>query len=1172
MRMGVLCGRIAYGSIYAKGNRDNKVKLLDMTPDGLEGKGRDFDEFFKGLIEYKGEIVIFNQSKDLDGNIHTELRYGLEINEKKFRLISAYKKVETPIIEERVSKAGKRLKDKITYKTLEYGAVNLKAKKIYSELDRYCKKVKAKQRSVEGKRVKSPIDWVVRADECKGVYYTDADNFYDGIEFFGMKMVLELKPRELKGVLKELDYILLNQSSGVEGIRSLDEIFLMKDLSNLRSKKWYIINDEKEAEGFFDKLESYNGGISFDLETTGLNINMFGKYGSPYRDKYLSAVESGECTKKADKVVGAVLTIEENVSYYFPCGHDGFKNLYEGDSKYKDKIIDSLVERVKTKNPRTPDIDYFIRETLRLGKEIPLDVILMERLRFILENKHLIIQNITYEWKCCHLYDITVGLNGKCDDPSIMHKLTEKFLVPVKSAPTWDSDLKSMTAHYLKENQMALDDIFTHKKYIDFAVVPYEHARLYAPADGDYTLRLYRYFKEKVMSQGIYRRLDFLYKIECDVARAGGYVEFYGYRFDEGRIAGALDEAEVDRILLEAKLRQVTHPEYVSTLLDLEVKEYQRLVKVKESDGIGFKECRELRKLIDESEVKVNYGSPPQVADLFYEKLGYPMMEGKTVKEAVLTAMKGKKGRDGEYKYPAVDAYIPYKKRCTEIQKFFGNLPSFIWLDGHSFSSFGLIDTATGRMSSSKPNAQQFPKSITSRIIARKKAVFIDADYSQIEARLMLSMAKDPAIEAFKAFDMDIHKYMASVISNVPYSEVTNEMRSDAKAVTFGLAFGMGIFSMAENMGYNDPTREELVKAQDAIDIYFNAFPKLKAFFDGAKEYARNNMHSLTYFGRVRHLSYIGADGRRVANRVASAMDRQAMNTPIQGTAADVFKISLVRMYKFIEFNNLFGLLNISNLIHDEKLLEVNTSVLHIKRIMAEVGLAMEFEIPNFAPQFVGAGVGGSWAGAKSPESEVYIGDMQEIKKLWTKYPIFKDSSITTLRESLQDEVRDTSESVIGYFEGFNRMRRLKRVQDWYGLASADKSHKISDALLGLLRLIREMYFPNISTGKLANHDTINAILNEKGLPFVTLYDIDMGYGTHEVLRDGLCKVLGEVISEDGLYECVDRLIQSGEYRDIILNVLELEIEADNAGVQQVIDDADYTPSEHDPTAIEYII
>lgn len=783
-------------------------------------------------------------------------------------------------------------------------------------------------------------------------------------------------------------------------VRTVQEIALEKeDISWLKKKNYYIVNDDEQAEKLFTFFDNYNGVIAYDTETTGLRINCFGKINSEYKktlEKYNA--EHPKDQIRADRLVGIIFCIEENTSYYFPCFNRKFKNLYDTDTPVRRKIIEDIKARytVGEFGNKQSDMADYIRNTP--SEQWGSDVILMERVRNILSTKHIVAHNGAFEWKVGWQYEIDTNLK---DDTMILHQIMYKFRSTTSNRGE-PSNLKYLAKRELGIDQWELDDFFPEFKEqvgevrsragakkkksamsrIDFSYMDYDGTRVYAPTDGDVTLGLFLMYKRDMMQN--HKNQEYIYNVEVIVACAIAYMEFYGHRIDEEKIAAVRDQTKAKIACIESEIRQLVN--YAS---ESELTAYNNLKEAmknfEEADKHGTFEEREKTNALTLEAVEVlknaiaantehelNLASPSQVAELFYDVLEIPFSgEKKSVAKKEIKGLMKMKDEEGNPKYPVVHMYSEYKKLDTLMTKFFDCLWAYQYPGGLIFSSFGQISTATGRMSCSKPNAQQYPKAVTGIVVPRPGYVMMDADYSQIEYRVLTALAgNDGLAKLFSDPDSDYHTLMASMMYGVDYASVTPKMRSDAKSFNFGIPYGMGLGSLAILLtGMNNATTRS--EAAEKYEKYFENQPKTRKFFDQVKEMAQVNKYTKTFWSRYRYYSFTDADGNENSAKKAAAL-RQAGNAVIQGTAADIFKISVARNFMYIRENNLFGDLLIVNMIHDEQLFEVNASKLNMQRVLRDVGINMQFKVEGFPPLYIGAGIGPAWAKAKGKMAEIH--------------------------------------------------------------------------------------------------------------------------------------------------------------------------------------------------------
>ena len=679
--------------------------------------------------------------------------------------------------------------------------------------------------------------------------------------------------------------------------RSLDEIGIEKDITWLKDKEYKVLNKTSDILKLISILSKFKGIISYDTETTGLKINMFGQYGNKHRDKLIEINKELDVNSryKVDELVGVCISIKENEGYYIPVKHKKFDNAFYDD---KEKVA-NLKQRLynKYKNYSFKGIQKNMqRYVLNLDsyEDIPNDVLLMEALRDILSSTEskILAHNCAFDWKVNHLYSIDTNFT---DDTLLMHQLVYKF----KDGKTMNSGLKTLTKELLGIDQLDLHDFFLgyteddsglnrlskkRKKdtLVDFSYMDYEGTRAYAPADADLTLQVYNILIKDFMEN--HRDEEYLYVTELQVAHAIGYMEFYGLRIDEDKIENARLRTLRDKLLLEHKIRlvggMVTDKE-VELLKELDVIDVNG-----DKDALDklLKECEEVfTHEIAGLGSSFNLGSAQQACKYFYEDLGIECPQEKpSVAKGVIKQLKKLKNEDGSNKYQVIHDYADYKEMDTQLSKFYTQLPNYMYPGGYIFASYGQISTNTGRMSCKRPNNQQLPKYVTSLVIPREDSVFMDADFSQIEYRTLVALANEPTLkEQFKDPDNDYHTMMAALMFAIDYAAVTDVLRSAAKGLNFGIPYGMGIRALAIMLTGND-SPESIVLAQERYEQYFENQPNVRAFFEKVKQDAKQSGFTSTFWGRKRYYNFLTADGKYSRSLESRAL-RQAGNSVVQG-------------------------------------------------------------------------------------------------------------------------------------------------------------------------------------------------------------------------------------------------------------------------------------------------
>lgn len=350
----------------------------------------------------------------------------------------------------------------------------------------------------------------------------------------------------------------------------------------------------------------------------------------------------------------------------------------------------------------------------------------------------------------------------------------------------------------------------------------------------------------------------------------------------------------------------------------------------------------ELEKLIwQQAGEEFNINSPKQLGVILFEKMGIP--GGKKTKTGYSTAADILDKLAPEN--PIVKDILEYRQLTKLKSTYADGLGSVIEKDGRIHSTFNQTITATGRISSTEPNLQNIPVRMELGRLIRKVFVpedgfvFLDADYSQIELRVLAHMSGDEMlIQAYKEAQ-DIHRLTASQVFHVPFDEVTSLQRRNAKAVNFGIVYGISSFGLSQDLSI---TRKE---AAQYIEKYFETYPKIKGFLDSMVNEGKENGYVTTMFGRRRPVPEL-----KSSNFMQRSFgERVAMNSPIQGTAADIIKIAMNRVYKRLKEEGLKSRLVLQ--VHDELLIETHKDEIpEVSRILEEemkgaAQLSVELEV-----------------------------------------------------------------------------------------------------------------------------------------------------------------------------------------------------------------------------------
>ena len=356
--------------------------------------------------------------------------------------------------------------------------------------------------------------------------------------------------------------------------------------------------------------------------------------------------------------------------------------------------------------------------------------------------------------------------------------------------------------------------------------------------------------------------------------------------------------------------------------------------------------------IIEEAGVDFNISSPKQLGEVLFDRLHLP--HGKKTKTGYSTAADVLESLAPEY---TIVANVLEYRTLTKFKSTYGEgLVAFIEPDGRIHGEFNQTVTATGRISSSQPNLQNIPirmeigRQIRKVFVPKDGCVFLDADYSQIELRVLAHMSGDEKlIDAYRSAE-DIHTMTASQVFHVPVDMVTPEMRRNAKAVNFGIIYGISSFGLSNDLSIS------VSEAKQYIDSYFHTYPKIKTFLDNLVQSAKDKGYSETILGRKRPIPDLSSKNFRLR----SFGERVAMNAPIQGTAADIMKIAMIRVFNELYSRNLKSRLILQ--VHDELLIETyKDEVDEVKSILEE---AMTKAVELKVPLMIETGEGDNWLNA----------------------------------------------------------------------------------------------------------------------------------------------------------------------------------------------------------------
>ena len=427
----------------------------------------------------------------------------------------------------------------------------------------------------------------------------------------------------------------------------------------------------------------------------------------------------------------------------------------------------------------------------------------------------------------------------------------------------------------------------------------------------------------------------------------------------------ACEDADITLRLHGALWPQVAkHPSLVNVFTDIELPLLPVLSKIERNgalvDGTQlFHQSAELAERLAELETQAwdlagqqfNLASPKQLGEILFEKLEIPVLK-KTAKGAPST--KEEVLQELALDYPLPKVLLEHRGLAKLKSTYTDKLPTMInSLTQRIHTSYHQAGTATGRLSSSDPNLQNIPvrtaegRRVRQAFVAPQDSRVVAADYSQIELRIMAHLSEDPSLLSAFAAGEDIHRATAAEVFAVTKDKVTSDMRRNAKAINFGLIYGMSAFGLARQLNIGRK------QAAEYIELYFERYPGVQNYMNTIRHTAAEQGYVETVFGRRLYLPEINSrNGMR-----RQAAERTAINAPMQGTAADIIKLAMIQVDDWLQSSNLQSRMIMQ--VHDELVLEVPSS--ELDRVRQGLTDLMENAVSLLVPLVVDIGVGDSW-------------------------------------------------------------------------------------------------------------------------------------------------------------------------------------------------------------------
>ena len=525
---------------------------------------------------------------------------------------------------------------------------------------------------------------------------------------------------------------------------------------------------------------------------------------------------------------------------------------------------------------------------------------LLENFKVILENEGIekVGQNIKYDIQVLKWYGIEV--KGELFDTMLAHYLIE---------PDMRHNMSILAETYLNYSVMSIETLIGKKgkKQLNMRDIEVKKIAEYAAEDADITLQLKNVLEPDLKEKNATK---LFYELEIPLLKVLSDMEYEGVAIDKKALA------------------------------DYSQKLAKEIVAVEEA-------------IYEIAGVKFNIASPKQLGEVLFDKLKIPYSGKKTKTGQYVTneEMLLKLAREYEIASKIIDSRQLNKLKSTYVDA----LPKLInTRTGRVHTTFNQTIAATGRLSSVNPNLQNIPirtekgREVRRAFISRNDAyVLLSADYSQVELRLVTEVSKDDAMmDAFRE-NLDIHAATAARVYGVKLDEVTSEMRSKAKMVNFGIIYGISAFGLSQRLGISRTEAKEL------IDNYFDKYPGIKKYMDETIAFARKHGYVETILGRRRYLRDINSGNATVRGFA----ERNAINAPIQGSAADMIKIAMIKIHEAFQKENLQSRMTLQ--VHDELIFDVHKDEVETVKQIVEHEMCHAFKTE--VPIIVEMGVGLNW-------------------------------------------------------------------------------------------------------------------------------------------------------------------------------------------------------------------
>jgi len=693
----------------------------------------------------------------------------------------------------------------------------------------------------------------------------------------------------------------IGEKTAIELIKefgSLDNIY--KNLDKIKSEPRRKMLSEQEGNARMSKeLATVDLAVAMETDVALMRIK------EPDVEKLLNIFKELEFKNFAKEIASCNSDVHRDACYKTIANLEDLKKIILEMKKNLEFVLDTETTSEHPMEAKLVGISFCWKEGEAYyaalspeshAKGIDLETAIKE-LKPILEDEKIkkIGQNIKYDKLVLSNYGIDV--KGIAHDTMIASYL----LNPSRMS----HGLDDLAFEFLDHKMTSINELLgTGKKRITMDAVDIEKVSMYSCADSDVTLRLKNIFEKELFK----RELESLFRdIELPLVDVLSDMERNGIKIDVDFLKEASSDME---------------------------KELSALIK-------------DIYKIAGE---EFNINSPKQLSKILFEKLGLPVV--KKTKTGVSTDVEVLETLSPLHSLPK--ELLRYRELSKLKSTYVDALPELINKEtGRLHTSFNQAVTATGRLSSSNPNLQNIPikteegRKIRKAFIGEKGNLIMSADYSQIELRILAHLSKDPELIAAFEEDRDVHSHTASLVFGVDEKEVTPDMRANAKTVNFGIIYGISAFGLGKGLGINPGN------AQQFIDSYFERYPAVRVYMEDKIEEAQSAGYVTTLFNRRRYIPEINTGGMRERQQA----ERIAINTPVQGSAADLIKIAMINIHRSMKEKKLKSLMTLQ--VHDELVFEVPKNELdRMKELVKE---KMEGAVKLLVPVKVSVKYGKNW-------------------------------------------------------------------------------------------------------------------------------------------------------------------------------------------------------------------